>query len=247
MARYKLVKGNQEPVFQSMDEFRELFPDDYVYDNWRDAPTESWTLTDDGQVCRIIKRLSMKSGGELVTTVLGTRHSERKHLMSGVPPKNIYSLSRNENSAVHRANKPNLTKRERLFAKYVASGMNPTDAYLKVYPTEKEVYAKNQATILLKTERVSKLVSEEIKKSMLKAGIDEDYLLETAKTIVDKESARDSDRLRALEMLMKIAGMFPKEKKTESLAVFEGFTKEKLAQLGGASVKLISHGEKDPA
>ena len=48
-------------------------------------------------------------------------------------------------------------------------------------------------------------------------------------------------------MLMKIAGMFPKEKKTESLAVFEGFSKEKLAQLGGASVKLISHGEKDPA
>ena len=50
MARYKLVKGNQEPVFQSMDEFRELFPDDYVYDNWRDAPTVGWTLTDVGQI-----------------------------------------------------------------------------------------------------------------------------------------------------------------------------------------------------
>ena len=82
---------------------------------------------------------------------------------------------------------------------------------------------------------------------MLKVGIDEDYLLEKAKVIVDKDEARDSDKLRALEMLMKIAGMFPKEKKTESLAVFEGFSKEKLAQLGGASVKLISHGEKDPA
>ena len=247
MARYKLVKGNQEPVFKNMDEFRELFPDDYVYDNWRDTPTEGWTLTDDGQVCRILKRLSMKSGGELVTTVLGTRHSERKHLMAGAPPKNIYSLSGNENSAVHRANKLNLTNRERLFSKYVANGMNPTDAYLKVYPTKKESYANNQATVLLKTERVSKLVSEEIKKSMLKAGIDEEYLLETAKMIVDKESSRDSDKLRALEMLMKIAGMFPKEKKTESLAVFEGFTKEKLAQFGGASVKLISHGEKDSA
>ena len=69
----------------------------------------------------------------------------------------------------------------------------------------------------------------------------------SGKEIVDKDEARDSDKLRALEMLMKIAGMFPKEKRTESLAVFEGFSKEKLAQFGGASVKLISHGEKDPA
>ena len=247
MARYKLVKGVKQPVFEDIDEFKEVYSDEHIYDNWRDAPTESWTMTDDGQVCRILKRLPMKSGGELVTTVLGTRHSERKHLMSGLPPKNIYSLSRHESSNVHRANKSNLSRRERLFAKYVAKGMNPTKAYLKVYPTNREDYANNQATALLKTERVSKLVSEEIKQSMLKVGIDEDYLLEKAKVIVDNDGARDSDKLRALEMLMKIAGMFPKEKKTESLAVFEGFSKEKLAQLGGASVKLISHGEKDSA
>ena len=70
MARYKLVKGVKQPVFEDIDEFKESYSNEFIYDNWRNAPTDSWTMTDDSQVCRILKRLPMKSGGELVTTVL---------------------------------------------------------------------------------------------------------------------------------------------------------------------------------
>ena len=48
-------------------------------------------------------------------------------------------------------------------------------------------------------------------------------------------------------MLMKIAGMFPNEKKTESLTVFQGFTKDQLKQLDNSDVKMIAHAEKDIA
>ena len=62
-------------------------------------------------------------------------------------------------------------------------------------------------------------------------GITKTYLLENAKSVVDKPDARDGDRLRALETLMKISGLLSTDKKSESIALiqeFTGFTKEKL-------------------
>ena len=76
-------------------------------------------------------------------------------------------------------------------------------------------------------------------------GIDEEYLLGNAKHIIDNDGGRDSDKLRAIEILMKIAGMFPSDKKTESLTVFQGFTSEQLKQLEGAKAELMAHAEKD--
>ena len=49
--------------------------------------------------------------------------------------------------------------------------------------------------------------------------------------MVDKPDARDGDRLRALETLMKISGLLSTEKKTASIALiqeFTGFSKDKL-------------------
>ena len=43
---------------------------------------------------------------------------------------------------------------------------------------------------------------------------------------------------------MKIVGMFPNEKKSESLTVFQGFTREQLNQLKDAEVRMIGHAEK---
>ena len=89
------------------------------------------------------------------------------------------------------------------------------------------------------------MISEETKKILGEVGIDEEYLLIKTKDIIDNYDARDSDKLRALEMMMKIAGMFPNDKKTESLTVFQGFTREQLQQLNNADVKAIGHAEKD--
>ena len=66
---------------------------------------------------------------------------------------------------------------------------------------------------------------------MSEVGITKRYLLESTKDVVDKVDAKDNDKLRALETLMKISGMLNTEKKSESIALiqeFTGFSKEKL-------------------
>ena len=75
------------------------------------------------------------------------------------------------------------------------------------------------------------MVNKEIEEILDDLGISKTYLLEQAKDIVDKKDAKDSDKLRALETLMKIAGLLSTEKKTESLALiqeFKGFSRDKL-------------------
>ena len=44
---------------------------------------------------------------------------------------------------------------------------------------------------------------------------------------------------------MKISGMFPSDKKTESLTVFQGFTPEQLKELEPTQTKVLAHAEKD--
>jgi hypothetical protein len=131
-----------------------------------------------------------------------------------------------------------------LFAKYVAKGMNPTDAYLRVFPTNKYQYAKETARGLLKTERIQKLVTEEIEVILSDIGASKHYLLEMTKNVIDNLDGKDGDKLRAIELLMKIAGMFPNEKKTESLTVFQGFSEEQLKRISTDNIKVIGHAEK---
>ena len=75
------------------------------------------------------------------------------------------------------------------------------------------------------------MVNKEVEELMDELGISKTYLLEAVKGIIDKAGARDSDKLRALENLMKISGMLSTEKKTDSIALiqeFKGFSKDKL-------------------
>jgi len=46
-------------------------------------------------------------------------------------------------------------------------------------------------------------------------------------------------------MLMRIAGMFPKDTQKESLTIFQGFSNEQLKQLSNSEIKMIAHGEKE--
>ena len=70
-------------------------------------------------------------------------------------------------------------------------------------------------------------------------GITKTYLLEAAKSVVDKTKSKDSDKLRAIETLMKISGLLSTEKKTDTIAMFQeftGFSQEKLKHLKSGMV-----------
>ena len=240
----KLVKRQLEYLYDNKDEFYDN-EDAELVDDWRESSTGDWILTDDGQVCRILYRGTFKNGNEYVRTILGSYPVRDAIQITGKIADDIYRFTKYTTHRKQRIDEKKPNSREIVFAKYVANGMPPEQAYLRLYKTNDSQYSKTASTALLKTTRVKKLITEETKKMLGEVGIDEEYLLSRTKDIIDNYDARDSDKLRALEMMMKIAGMFPNDKKTESLTVFQGFSREQLQQLNNANVKAIGHAEKD--
>jgi hypothetical protein len=60
------------------------------------------------------------------------------------------------------------------------------------------------------------------------------------KSVIDNRSAQDKDKIQAIKTLMQISGMMETDKRTESVTLFQGFTKEQLDAIqGGNSKKLI--------
>ena len=244
----KTISRKTEYVYENIDEFRTVYPNEKLVSDWRKANEGQWVITDDLQVCKILRRSTMDNQRgrtvDYVRTILGTYTTNPNVDMGGVPPKNIYSFSNKKFSKKLREERKEPTNNEFLFAKYVAKGMSPTDAYLRVFPTNKRQYAKETARGLMKTERVQKLVTEEIEVILSEIGASKHYLLEMTKNIIDNLDGKDGDKLRAIELMMKIAGMFPNEKKTESLTVFQGFSEEQLKKISSENVKVLAHAEK---
>ena len=239
----KLVKRQLEYLYDNKDEFYDN-QDAELVDDWRESSIGDWILTDDGQVCKILHRGIFNNGNEYVRTILGSYPVRDVIQITGKIADDVYKFTKSIKRRNIRINEKKPNSREIVFAKYVANGMPPEQAYLRLYKTNDTRYSKTASTALLKTTRVKKLISEETKKMLGEVGIDEEYLLSRTKDIIDNYDARDSDKLRALEMMMKIAGMFPNDKKTESLTVFQGFTREQLQQLSKSDVKAIGHAEK---
>ena len=240
----KLIKNRKEHLYHNKDEFFDNEDDDYCED-WREARTGQWILTDDGQVCKVLKRGVFSNGDEYIRTLLGTYPIRENIQISGKPADDIYRFTKSTKPRQISDKIEEPTRREVIFAKYCANGMPPEQAYLRVYPTNNSKYAQTASNSLLKTKRVQKLVSEEVKKMLGNVGIDEEYLLYNAKNIIDNTDGRDSDKLRAIEMLMKISGMIPSDKRTESLTVFQGFTNEQLKELDVSKTKVLAHAKKD--
>ena len=240
----KLVKRKLEYLYDNKDEFFDN-QDEELVDDWRKAKIGDWVLTDDGQVCKILHRATFQNGKEYVRTVLGSYPVRDSIQITGEIADDIYKFTKRVVQRRERIDEKKPNSREIVFAKYVANGMPADQAYLRIFKTNDPNYSKSASASLLKTKRVKKLISEETKKMLGQVGIDEEYLLAKTKDIIDNYDARDSDKLRALEMMMKIAGMFPNDKKTESLSVFQGVTKEQLNQLNSANVKAIGHAEQD--
>tara|TARA_S200002703_G_scaffold21210_1_gene17760 strand:+ start:1439 stop:2179 length:741 start_codon:yes stop_codon:yes gene_type:complete len=239
----KVIKQKKEYLYKNKDEFYDNKDEDFCED-WRESKTGDWILTDDGQVCRVLKRGIFSNGKEYIRTLLGSYPIRENIYIGGKPADDIYRFTKSTKPRHSNEKIESPTRREVVFAKYCANGMPPEQAYLRIFPTNNSKYAQTASNALLKTERIQKMVSEEVKQMLGKVGIDEQYLLSQAKSIIDNFDGRDSDKLRAIEMLMKISGMFPNDKKTESLTVFQGFTSEQLKELEPSTVKTIGHAEK---
>ena len=251
---FKTIKGIKHYLYESIEEFNVFLPDCVVSAEWRNGLEGEWIYTDDMFICQVLKRTKLAHPGyktprTLIRTVCGSFIAEqRTHKMLGDEgiAQNIYTFSGNYEATYKRSKERKLNNREFLFARYVAAGENQIKAYKKAYPNAKDKdYIKNKSNSLLQKEEIRTMVKEEIKKILQEEGVTPEWIIAKYKDIADI-SDRDSDRLRSLESLAKISGLFDTEKKQEQLTVWTGFTDEQMEALqSGKKAKLIAHNEKE--
>ena len=234
----RIIKGKEHIVYDNINELGQVMSNKDVQDDWRVAPLNSWVLTDDGQVCQILERGTINNQ-RYVRTAIGMFKCAPFIKMEGELRENIYNFSGiNSNKKARERVEP--TKQEYLFARYLAKGEGVIESFKKAFPkATSDNYIKEKSNLLLRTERIKTLIDKEIEKILEQTDITPKYLLEKTKEIIDKEDARDSDKLSSLKILMEIAGLLgKKEQKTESIALFQGFSPEQLKVLeGGKDVK----------
>jgi len=250
----KEIKGVPHKLYDDESEFKAFNPNETIVGGWRHGDVYDWVLTDDGYVCQILSKNKLNHPGyknlrTMVRTVCGSFIVEQKtHKMLGEfgVAENIYAFSGNNIAKKSFSKDRKLKSREFIFARYVASGDNPFDAYRKAFPkANDEKYIKEKSNFLLNKEEVRTMVKDEIKKILANEGVSPEWIVAKYKDIADI-SDRDSDRLRSLEALAKMAGLFDTEKKQEQLTVFTGFTPEQMEAIsGGKKAELIAHKDKE--
>ena len=250
---FKTIKETKHYIYDSEDEFHIHNPSIPIRHYWRDGEENEWVFTDDDFVCQILRRSTITTPDgvekEYARTVCGTFScSDRKRRMLGDNgvAENIYSFSGNLTSK-RRYDKNRSNGREKLFARYLASGSGIIEAFKKAYPDAKSNrYIKEKSTQLIKTERVQKMVKQEIQEILDEEGVTNQWLIERYKTVADL-AERDTDKLRSLDSLSKIAGLFDQgEQKSEQITVWAGFSPEQLKEAKNhGETKLIAHAERE--
>lgn len=247
---FKEIKGTKHYLYDNEQEFKVQHPEIFVKNNWRNGEEGEWVFTDDNNVCQILRKFTIKqtnSKGTLcVRTVIGTfqvKNKTRKMLGEDGIAENIYRFSGTNPT------QGDLSKKQVLFARYVATGIDPHTAYKTAYPTaKKDKYVNEKVNSLLKTESVISMIDKKIQEILDEEGVSPNYIIQRYKTIADVAES-DSNRLRALDSLSKMSGLFAVEnKKTEQVTVWNGFTKEQMESITDGKIgekQLLAHQEKE--
>ena len=249
---FKEIKAKKHYLYDDIGEFAISHPTIPVRHNWRHGDEGEWVFTDDGFVCQILRKNEIKADSgkkqTFVRTVCGTFLTEklnREMLGDDGIPENIYSLSgTNRGSKDYRKRGHN--SREILFARYVASEMDVAKAYKLAYPEAKsEEYIKRKTNNLLKTEKISKMITKERRNLLDEEGVTDGWLIERYKTIADM-AENDTCKLRSLDSLAKMSGLFDtEEKKSEKVEIWAGFSPEQLDEVKKhGKPKLIASAER---
>lgn len=251
---FKSIKGKPHYLFDDLLEYKAFGNDEEVISSWRKGREGDWVYTDDGFICQILKKSSVNHPGyktprTMIRTVCGSFICEQKsHTILGDNGivENIYTFSGNSKAVKSYVKDRKMNNREFLFARYVVSGSKPTSAYKKAYPEAKnENYIKRKSKILLQKKEIRTMVDEEIQSILNGEGVTAEWIIAKYKDIIDL-SESDSNKLRSLESLTKIAGLFDTDKKQEQLTVFQGFTPKQLEALqGGKETNILAHAEKE--
>ena len=225
------IKKQEHHVYEDIDEI----PEDLVYlKDWRKAEIGDWGLSDDACIIQVLRKNALtKPRGKVrvvytVGTCTGTFSTSPKTKMDTIRRDNIYSMSGKHTRDIFEV-RDKITSNETLFASLLTRGVSPEDAYLKVYRTNNKKYAKLQAGILVKSERIKKAMKEELKPVLQALGISPELVLQGIRDIATDEEAKHSDKLKALFELGEILELKETNKVTEVTgALFQGFQPEQI-------------------
>ena len=251
---FKKIKGKEHRLYDNMAEFMAFNESLAVSGDWRHGDEGDWVYTDDLYVCQILRvfHVTVPSSGKkqkCIRTVCGSFVVAQKNLKMlgehGVA-ENIYTFSGNYD-ARNEVREKKVSSKKFLFAQYVAAGMDSSQAYSILYPkAQDEQYIKTAANKLLQQKKVQQMVKEEIKEILNAEGVSPEYIIRLYKDIADI-SERDSDRLRSLDALAKMSGLFETDKKQEQLTVWAGFSPEQLEAIKSDKTeqKVLAHAERE--
>ena len=248
----KKIKNTNHYLYDNIDEYKAFGQTEEVLSDWRIADEGDWVYTDDGYICQILKKSKVnhpnyKTPRTMIRTVCGSFICEQKsHKILGEDGvvENIYTFSGNYDS-INEIRSKKTSSKKMLFAQYVAAGMDTSQAYSIVYPKAKDKqYIKTAANKLLQQKKVMEMVKEEIKDILNSEGVTPEYIIQRYKDIADI-SEKDSDKLRSLDALAKMSGLFDTEKKQEQLTVWTGFTPEQMEAIkdGNNKQEVLAHAE----
>ena len=227
MREYRANKFKHK-VYDSIDEIPSSIT---PLKDWRIAEVGDWVVADDEciiQVLRKGKMLRKKSYQYYIGTCTGTFPVSKKAKMDTDRRPNIYSFSGYGTPEEVVASRRSMTANEEMFVQYVASGIQPEEAYVKAFPTNNRRYAKLKAANLVKTERIKTAMKEELKPILEEMGVDESFVLKGIKAEAEMAD-KSGDRLKAL---FKLADIFDMEDKNSTKVQqitgvqFQGFTDE---------------------
>lgn len=216
MKSYK-VNGTECYIYEP-----EEVPEFIQVKDWKTADTGDWVNTDDGHVVQILKKWDI-----FVQTCTGTY--KLSGTLDTVRKQDIYSIS-GKSSYQNVLDRKNPTQKEIFFALRAAKGQTPAEAYLEVFDTKNPKTAKKKAAILIKTERIQKILKQDMKDVFEKIGANTESMVEVVWDIA-QNGKNDSDRLKASGMMWDAADLVEKNRVTEVAGKFFGFTPEKLAEV----------------
>ena len=210
------VKGRKHKVY----DLEEVPSGIEFLKDWRKARVGDWVKADDECVIQVLRR---KKIGSTMTigTCTGTFIVGGSEKMDTIRKGDIYNLSGSTwYTKIKEREAP--TPKEIVFAQRYALGENPIKAYMETYNSTED-RAKKMSALLIKQERIQKVVKEELKDVFSKKGIDLEFLIGAAQDVV-AGGKNDSDRLNALKMLWDAFGVVEQQKVTQVAGIFQGHT-----------------------
>ena len=236
---FKTINEINYYLYDNIDEFRAFGHKEDVIADWRIGNKGDWILTDDGCICQILFKGKLKNKTSIRTVCGSFINSRKNHRILGNDgiSESMWRFSSNS------FEKAKFKDKKRIFAKYYKSSNNAIQSYKKAYPAAcNEDYIKRRATKLLGDEMVTK----EINKLLKEEGTEASWIIKGFKEVIDNKEASDSNKLRSLESLAKMAGLFNVEQRREELTVFQGFSPQQLeAVKNEKDTNVLAHIEKE--